>query len=167
MNNRNTLKYSRVTVIRQTLRVVDPTGAAYGNLVDFTPTQTVSEDANWKSTVAVRAALKYAPTDNLTFAPSIFYQKQHVNDSPDASYWLSQSDLNTRSYSRPYYFAGDPLTDPSVTALSGPGRPGAGGCRSCRPDRPDPGTRNLVQGKTGLRGQQAREVTPRASLCAD
>jgi iron complex outermembrane receptor protein len=109
-----------INQVNGTYRIVDPTGAAYGNSVDFTPTQTVSEDANWKSTVAVRAALKYAPTDNLTFTPSFFYQKQHVNDSPDASYWLSQSDLNTRSYSRPYYFAGDPQTDPSVTALSGP-----------------------------------------------
>jgi outer membrane receptor protein involved in Fe transport len=100
--------------------VLDPTGAAYGNSVAFTPTQTVEKDINWSRTVAVRGALEWAATDSLTVTPSVFYQKHHVNEGQGATYWLSQSDIGARNYSRPSYFAGNPATDPALTAMNAP-----------------------------------------------
>jgi len=100
--------------------IVDPSGAAYGHSVAFTPTSTVEKDINWNRTVAVRAALKFAATESLDFTPSVFYQKHHVNDGQGGTYWLSQSDLGSRNYTRPYYFAGNPATDPTLTPVSVP-----------------------------------------------
>jgi len=100
--------------------ILDPTGSAYGNSVAFTRANLVEKDINWNRTTAFRGALKFAATDALTISPSIFYQKQHFNDGPGAAFWLSQSNLGSRDYSRPYYVAGNPAKDPAVTAMNVP-----------------------------------------------
>ena len=43
--------------------ITDPTGASYGNSVDFTQTSTIAKNVNWNQTAALRAALKWTPTD--------------------------------------------------------------------------------------------------------
>jgi len=107
-----------IDAVNGTYRIVDPSGASYGNSVAFTPTNTVEKDINWNRTTAVRAALKFAATESLTITPSVFYQKQHVNDAQGATYWLSQS--TPGNYTRPYYIVGNPATDPTITPINVP-----------------------------------------------
>jgi iron complex outermembrane receptor protein len=100
--------------------VLDPTGASYGKSVAFTPTSTFENNINWDQTIGARVALKFTVSDSLTISPSVFYQKRHVNDGAGANYWLSQSDPGSQNYSRPFYFAGNPATDPTVSAVNVP-----------------------------------------------
>jgi iron complex outermembrane recepter protein len=53
--------------------------------VTLQPTGTVDSNSNWQRTVAVRGALKFAPTDTLTITPSINYQALSINDT--GAYW--------------------------------------------------------------------------------
>lgn len=69
----------------------------YVDRVDYNPTTlqttaTVDANSNWQRTVAVRAALKFAPTDSLTISPSVNYQALRVNDT--GAYWTLLSDTN-------------------------------------------------------------------------
>lgn len=100
--------------------ILDPTGSAYGKSVAFDRTAFGEKDVNWDDTAAFRAAIKFAPSDALTIAPSFFYQKQHNNDGQGSGYWLSTSNVGNRDYSRPYYTTGDPATDPALTPLIAP-----------------------------------------------
>ena len=61
--------------VNGTYKITDPTGASFGHSVDFTKTSTIEDNANWNSTVALRGALTFQPTESLTITPSIFYQK--------------------------------------------------------------------------------------------
>ncbi len=101
-----------VDAVGGTYNILDPTGQSYGNSVAFTRTTTYAEDVNWNRTVAFRAALKLAVTDNLSITPSVFYQKHHVNDGPGdgGTFDLSTSDTGSSNYSRQYNYLGIPGT---------------------------------------------------------
>ncbi len=109
-----------INAVNGTYKILDPTGVAYGNSVAFTPTETVDKGVNWSTTAAFRLGLKLAATDSLTITPSVFYQKQHDNNGLNTTYWLTQSNVGERNYSIPWYVAGDPATDPRLTAMSAP-----------------------------------------------
>ena len=94
-----------VDAVGGTYEIVDPTGASYGDSVNFTKTTTYEEDINWAETKAARLALKFAATDNLTITPSIFYQNVRNNDG-SPSYDLSMSNQGNADYSRPHYVQG-------------------------------------------------------------
>jgi outer membrane receptor protein involved in Fe transport len=99
--------------------VVDPSGASYGKSLNFTRTGIAREDTNWSRTTGFRAALKYLLTDSLAITPSVSYQKQHLNDG-SGTYWLAASNVGSRDYARPVYTAGNPATNPALTALNSP-----------------------------------------------
>jgi iron complex outermembrane recepter protein len=99
-----------IDLVDGTYQIVDPTGAAYGNSVDFTRTSTLAKDVNWNRTEAFRGALKYTPTDTLTITPAIFYNKRHVNDGAGDYYDLATSNEGARDYSRQGYTIGAPGT---------------------------------------------------------
>lgn len=101
--------------------IVDPSGASFGDSVDFARTGVEREDTNWNRTVAARVAFSFAATENLTIAPSLTYQKQHQNDGFN-SYWTSSSNPGSRDYSRLAYTLGDASTDPSLTPMQVPDR---------------------------------------------
>lgn len=106
--------------VNGTYQIVDPSGALYGNSVDFTRTSTLAKDVNWNRTIAVRGALKWAPTEGLTISPSIFMQKHHINDGAGNQFDLSTSNLSDHDYSRQGYVIGNPATDPRLNAMSAP-----------------------------------------------
>jgi iron complex outermembrane receptor protein len=99
--------------------VVDPSGAAYGDSITFNRTGVAREDTNWGRTTGFRAALKFLATDSISIIPSLSYQKQHVNDG-SGTYWLAASDMDSQDYARPVYTAGNPATNPALTALDSP-----------------------------------------------
>ena len=101
-------------------QVRDPTGAAYGHSVAFTPTQTVDDAVNWSTTAAFRVGLKLAATESLTLTPSVLYQKQHDNNGLNTTYWLTQSNTGERYYSIPWYTAANPEANPRFTAMNAP-----------------------------------------------
>ncbi len=117
-----------IDAVGGTYQILDPTGAAYGDSVAFTRTNTFAKDVNWNDTLAFRAALKYAATDSLTITPSVFYQKHHVNDGAGAGsqFDLATSNTGSRDYSRQYYYQGTPGTvftapnDPTTTTTLNP-----------------------------------------------
>ena len=55
-----------------------------------------SVDSNWQDSAAIRGALTYKPTDNLTITPSIYYQKVKYNDT--SAFWGSLSDPSSGDY---------------------------------------------------------------------
>ncbi len=99
-----------IDAVGGTYDILDPSGAAYGDSVDFTRTDTFKKDVNWNRTLAFRGALKFAVNDALTITPSVFYQKHHVNDGAGlgAEFDLATSDVGDRNYSRQYFFKGAP-----------------------------------------------------------
>jgi iron complex outermembrane recepter protein len=106
--------------VNGTYKIVDPTGALYGNSTDFTETSTLHKDINWNRTVAVRGALKWAATDSLTISPSVFYQQHHTNDGAGSTFDLSTSNLGSHDYSRQLYVVGDPATNPRLNPVNVP-----------------------------------------------
>jgi len=97
-----------VDAVGGTYDILDPTGASYGDSVDFTRTKTYDEDVNWTRTQAFRVAMKIEATDTLTVTPSVFYQKHHINDGAGLGnqYDLATSDEGDRDYARQYYVLG-------------------------------------------------------------
>jgi iron complex outermembrane recepter protein len=70
----------------------DPNILIANGPTDSGPTQvtgTTYKDANWQRTATVRAALKWAVTDNLTVSPSFYYQQLYINDT--SVFWPSLS----------------------------------------------------------------------------
>jgi outer membrane receptor protein involved in Fe transport len=106
--------------VNGTYKIVDPTGSLYGNSVDFTRTSTLAKDINWSRTIAVRGALKWAPTDSFAVSPSVFYQKRHTNDGAGSSFDLSTSDPGSHDYSRQLYVIGNPAVNPQLNAMNAP-----------------------------------------------
>src|SRR5690242_16620288 len=53
-------------------------------------TTTQSPASNWQNSSALKAAVTFAPVERLTITPSIYYQKQFLNDT--LAYWASLSD---------------------------------------------------------------------------
>jgi outer membrane receptor protein involved in Fe transport len=110
-----------IDLVNGTYQIVDPTGAAYANSVDFTRTSTLSQDINWNSTESFRLALKYTPTDTLTLTPAIYYNKRHTNDGAGNYFDLGTSDSGSHNYSRQGYTLGAPGTVYNVTAINAQG----------------------------------------------
>lgn len=110
-----------IDLVDGSYQVVDPTGAAYGNSVNFTRTATLGEDVNWNDTQSFRLALKYTPTDSLTLTPAVFYNKRHVNDGAGNYYDLATS--SSHNYSRQGYVLGAPGTVYNVIAADAAGVP--------------------------------------------
>ena len=112
-----------IDAVGGTYQILDPSGAAYGDSVAFTRTNTYEKDVNWNDTLAFRAAFKFAATDSLTVTPSVFYQKHHVNDGAGtgSQFDLATSNSGSRDYSRQYNYQGAPGTlytapnDPTAT----------------------------------------------------
>jgi len=99
----------------------DPSGAQYGNSITFTQTGKPRPNMNWTDVTGFRGALKFAVNDALSITPSVSYQKQHINDGFGV-FWLASSDPEEGRYTRPVYDAGDPATNPALTALDYPNR---------------------------------------------
>jgi iron complex outermembrane receptor protein len=66
------------------------TDGGWVDRVDYRTDQVTDRAANWEQTVVVSGALKWAPTDNLTLTPSIYYQKLTLGDT--SAYWPDLSD---------------------------------------------------------------------------
>ncbi len=47
-------------------------------------------NSNWQNSSAFKAAIAFAPTENLTITPSIYYQRMVLNDTP--AFWAALSD---------------------------------------------------------------------------
>ena len=88
---------------------LSPFGPAAATLYDGAPTVTgiTERNANWHDTSTFRAALKWAPTDNVTVAPSIYVQTLHINDT--GSYWMNISNPAGNAY-----YNGNQQRDPST-----------------------------------------------------
>lgn len=85
-----------------------PTGATlYGG--SPTVTGTTESNANWHDTQTFRAALKWAPADNLSVSPSIYAQTLHNNDT--GAYWANISAPADNVYNNGNAQR-DPSTDP-------------------------------------------------------
>jgi len=59
-------------------------------------TNTIESNANWHDTQTLRAALRWAPTTDLTIDPSFYVQTLHINDT--AAYWVNISNPADNSY---------------------------------------------------------------------
>jgi iron complex outermembrane recepter protein len=64
--------------------------------VDYRTDQVTERDANWQHTVVVRGALKWAPTDDLSITPSIYYQELELHDT--SAYWADLSNPAAESF---------------------------------------------------------------------
>ncbi|RIA36603.1 outer membrane receptor protein involved in Fe transport [Hephaestia caeni] len=83
--------------------IVDRTGAAGPtDSLHFDKTGTGYADVNWENTTALRGALTWAPTDNLTITPALFYQKRYVHDAT-SSFWPETSDYASGDFSTPQW----------------------------------------------------------------
>jgi iron complex outermembrane receptor protein len=112
-----------IDLVDGTYQIVDPTGNAYGNSVDFTRTSTLGQDVNWNRTESVRLALKWTPTDTLTLTPAVYYNKRHLNDGAGNYFDLSTS--SSHNYSRQGYVLGAAGTVYNVVAADATGTPQA------------------------------------------
>jgi iron complex outermembrane recepter protein len=74
-----------------------------------TVTGTAEAHSNWHDTQTVRAALRWAPTADLTIDPSIYVQTLHINDT--GAYWLNISNPADDVY-RSGNAQRNPSTDP-------------------------------------------------------
>jgi iron complex outermembrane receptor protein len=74
----------RVSYDADVLAANGPTDSGPSNV-----TGTNYKAANWQRTETVRAALKWAVTDNLTVSPSFYYQQLYINDT--GNFWPSLS----------------------------------------------------------------------------
>ena len=71
-----------------------------------TPTNVLDTNSNYGDTSVVKAALTYAPTEDLRITPSIYYQNQELNDTP--AYWEILSDSDEGKFR-----SGNAITAPS------------------------------------------------------
>jgi iron complex outermembrane receptor protein len=88
-----------------TYQITDPTGASYGQSVNFKQTSTIARDVNWNRTSALRAAFKWTPNDSLTISPAVFHQEHHLNDGAGNVYDLATSNPGSDRYSRQGFVA--------------------------------------------------------------
>ena len=108
-----------------TYTIVDPTAASYGDSITFNTTSTIEKNVNSDTTLLLRGALRIDLSDTLSLSPSITYQKLR-NNGGASMFWLAASDPDEAQFARYRYQAGDPATDPSLTALTGTdGQPGS------------------------------------------
>jgi outer membrane receptor protein involved in Fe transport len=59
-------------------------------------TNTVDADSNWQNSSAFKAAISFAPTENLTITPSVYYQRMTLNDTP--AFWAALSDPGSNEF---------------------------------------------------------------------
>lgn len=67
---------------------------------DFQSHQVTDKNSNYTDSGVFRAALAFAPNDDLTITPSIYYQQIRVNDT--SAYWSTLSDRKDRVYRNGY-----------------------------------------------------------------
>jgi outer membrane receptor protein involved in Fe transport len=106
-----------IDAIKGTPVVLDPAGDAGPASLTFTDVTVARENTNSMTTTGWRAALKFAVTDSLEITPSVSYQKLEINDGFNV-FWLSLSSGD--NYARPVFDAGDPATDPALSAYNYP-----------------------------------------------
>jgi len=104
-----------------TYTILDPTAASYEKAISFNKTSTINKNANFDTTLLLHGALTFKPGDNFTVTPSITYQKLHTNDGVGL-FWLAASNPGKAQFARYLYQAGNPATNPALTALSGTNR---------------------------------------------
>ena len=75
--------------------------------VDYRTGQVTESGANWKQTVVVRGALKWAPTAGLSITPSVYYQELKLNDT--SAYWPELSNPGSAQFAN-----GNAQRNPSV-----------------------------------------------------
>jgi outer membrane receptor protein involved in Fe transport len=75
--------------------------------VTRTSTNTLDKNSNFGDTSVVKAALIYAPTEDLHITPSIYYQNQELNDTP--AYWELFSDTGEGEFK-----SGNAISAPSA-----------------------------------------------------
>jgi iron complex outermembrane receptor protein len=107
--------------ITGSMTTLDPSGASYGDSITFTKTGTPRRDTNSSDVLGLRAALKFAVSDDLSFTPSVTYQKQRIDDGFGV-FWLATSDPGSSRLSRVVYDAGDPATNTRLTAIDAPNK---------------------------------------------
>ncbi|VFR31916.1 TonB-dependent receptor [plant metagenome] len=81
--------------------------------LDFTETGLYASNTNNVDTSALRFALQWAPTDNLTIKPSVHYEKRESDDIP-LYFWPILSDPGSSRYVRPIW---RPTVDATHTPL--------------------------------------------------
>lgn len=59
-------------------------------------TRDIDANSNWQNSSAFKAALSFAPTDNLTITPSIYYQRMYLHDT--SAFWAALSRPGSNSY---------------------------------------------------------------------
>jgi iron complex outermembrane recepter protein len=59
-------------------------------------TTAVDADSNWQNSSAFKAAFAFAPRENLTITPSIYYQRVYLHDTP--AFWAALSDPASGSF---------------------------------------------------------------------
>jgi outer membrane receptor protein involved in Fe transport len=64
----------------------------YVDRVPFAPNQPSDFNSNYGTTLALRGALTFAPTDNFKITPALSYQRRYSNDTGLS--WVDQSDFN-------------------------------------------------------------------------
>jgi len=102
-----------------TFTVLDPTAASYEKAISVNKTGTAIKNANWDTAFLLHGALVIAPTSKLKLTASVTYQNLHNNDASN-SFWLAASDASNSHYQRLFFRAGNPATNPALTALTGP-----------------------------------------------
>jgi len=91
------------------------TDGGWVDRVDYRTDRVTDRAANWQQTLAVSGALKWAPTDNLTVTPSIYYQKLTLGDT--AAYWPDLSDPGDERFANGNAQR-NPSTDPFYLAAA-------------------------------------------------
>ncbi len=97
---------------------MDPSGALGPESLTFTDVTVLESNMNSTSTTGLRAAFTWSPTAPLVITPSISYQKVDTN-FPGDTFWPALS-RGSSYYARPIYRAGDPATNPHLSALTAP-----------------------------------------------
>lgn len=109
-----------IDAVTGTYSIADSSGALRGNSVDFAQSATVYPNANWDSIKGYRAALKFVPVDGLAITGSVIYQDKYANVEGNDGYFVSASDPSGETFKQLVYVAGDPATNPALTAVNGP-----------------------------------------------
>lgn len=80
----------------------------YVDRVPLSPAGDAQSDSNYATTLAIRGALTFAATENLTITPSLFYQRRYRNDTDMV--WLNSSDLDNGTF-RNGFMSNQPYRD--------------------------------------------------------
>jgi len=107
-----------IDTVPGTYSIADPSGASYGDAIDFTQTGEGVKNSNWQDSLALRAALKFQFSETFTATPSVFYQDQNFGD-PAANILLGASDISSGKLRRQLFLPG-PVTPGGFSQLSLP-----------------------------------------------